>query len=270
MKNIVLIFVFFILPTKFFSQNNIDCSLNTFGAINYVDNQIELENLTYQNLPEPSFEFSSSWWQSVLFLSYLTILSFFYTKFNSEISTIFKAFFKKNIFNQLNVSQNTIFYNILVVFNFLFFILISTFFYRILRIQSPYNTYSSLLLYISIFSVLFLFYHIKLFSAFFWGFLFEKKDFFKDFYVNLRIANLIQSVMLLFVLFITTYNVSLKANLIDLAFFVIISSFLIRVFNVLQQFFSKGFLLFYLILYLCTVEILPVLLAYKYLLSGLQ
>lgn len=270
MKFFFLIFFFFILHVNVFSQNIIDIPANSFGDTNYVHNQSFVENQVFEELPEATLSFNKNWWQGILFLLYLIVLAFFYTKFQFEISTILKAFLNRNIFNQLNITQNTIFNNILIVFNFLFFILISTFFYRILHGQSPYTSYSSFLLFGTIFSVVFLFYHIKLLSAITWNFLFEKKDFFKDFYVNIRIANLIQSVMLLFVLFITTYNTNLKENLIDLAFFVIITAFVVRVFNVLRQFFSKGFLLFYLILYLCTVEILPVLLAYKYLLSGLQ
>lgn len=270
MKSFFLLTISLIIFNISFSQNDTLPSVQKFGDEDYYEIQLQKQNVIFEKLPEPELKIFNSWWQNLLFIFYLSILAFFYTKFNSEINSIFKAFFNKSAFNRLNIAQNNIFNNILIVFNFLFFILVTTLFFRILQKLTPYNTYSKAILFSSIFTIIFIFYHIKLLSAGVWVYIFEDKTFFKDFYINLRIANFIQSIILLFVLFITTYNINIKENLIELSFLMILIVFIIRVFNILREFFSKGFLFLYLILYLCTVEILPVLLVYKYLLIGLQ
>jgi len=271
MKNFVLIIFFTVVFANINAQpHNNEVVSDSFGDKNYVNLQLEIENELIENLPETKFQIYNEWWQNILFLVYFIIFTLFYVKFNKEINVVFDAFLNKNTFNRIVISQNSSYNNILIVFNLLFLILISSLFFRILKDLTPYNDYPSLLFFVSILFFVFVFYMSKLIAARIWGFIFEDKSFFKIFQVNLKIANLIQSIFLLIILFIATYNANIEPHLVNFSFFVIIITFLIRAFNIFREFFSKGFLFLYLILYLCTVEILPVLLFYRYLLFGLQ
>ncbi len=271
MKNFFTIILLIFISTFVFSQDTKpQLTADTLGNTTFFSQQKTIENNYLESLPEPKFSINNNWWENGLFLLFLTILTIFYVKYTPEINLIFKSYINKNHYNQLKSTQNTIYNNTLTIFNFIFLIIISVIINIYIKDTEIAKKINDKLIFPIILTIVYIFYQFKLLSALTWSYLFEEKIFFKDYYNNIRISNFIQSIFLITTLFIVTYIPFLQGKLFKTTIFIISISFIIRSLNLMLNNLSKGFLFFYVLLYLCTVEILPVLLIFKHLITGLQ
>jgi len=257
-KKFISVFLFFIATFPLFAQNNNLITEGECGNSSFYEKELILQQQDIELVSNPKIEFSENWWQNFVFLIPLLVLTFLAVSFRSEIGLIFKSFFNQNIHKQLLGSQNNVFNNLIIVFNFLFFLIISA----VISFYVFSERYFPALNYFFIFVIVVIsvvaFYYLKRLVISLWAYIFEEKSLISLYSNNLKIANSILSLLLMFFLFFVIYNPIIKLNFIYFTFAVVAIVFFIRVFNVLREFFAKGFLLFYLILYLCTIEILPV------------
>ncbi len=269
MKKFILIFVLlnavFVLQAQNLKNDTTTTTLKgDCGNKTFYEKNLKLEQNYFKSLPKPKLKFNNKWWKNIIFIIALLFITFLSVKFSEEITLIIKSFFNRIYMRHiLTVQQNTL-SNLLIIFNIFFFIISSIFFYFVLRqIVLPIKI-SDYILFFSVFSVLVLFFLLKLLSAKLWNFLFEDENFYPLFITNIRLSNSIESIFLLFFFFIIFFNPVFGLKWYVFGFLIFLIGFIIRSYNMIREYFNKGFLLFYLILYLCTVEIFPILLLLKF------
>lgn len=265
LKILIILSVFFFISLNSNAQNK--TFKNQIGSLNHYTEAKITQNI---DLAQDKIVIFNSWWINVLFVFAFYLLTFFTLQFFDELSIIIKSFLNKALFEQIISQKNSVYNNLFSFFNvssiILFSTLIFTFF---IKIKSPFTNTSYVIQYLSI--VLFVsisFFLLILFSNI-WAFLFNEKKIKEIYITNIKISNIIFFVILLLFLFFIYSSSQCNINCFKFIFIIIITIYSIRTFNLLRDFFNNGFSLFYLILYLCTVEIFPGLIIYKTFLTEL-
>ncbi|MBC7653672.1 MAG: DUF4271 domain-containing protein [Oligoflexus sp.] len=197
----------------------------------------------------------------------IILLSFGVLKviFSKEISLLLKAFFDTRTLTQINKEDNALvswhFFFLYVLFCLTLGLFICIGLYK-LKGSAPAKNIDT---YLVISGLIFLFFGLKIFLLRFIGFLFQIQKLVRD-YLNLIYLTYFNTLFLLLpitlYLILTTFVYgNLISNIFLVAFFGIIGVQFIRItFNILLNYrLSK----FYLILYLCTLEICPIILFAK-------
>lgn len=265
LKILIIFSVFFLISFNSNAQNK--TFKNQIGTQNHY-----IETKTTQNieLPQDKIVILNTWWINILFVFAFYMFAFFILRFFDELSIISKSFFNKAIFDQIISQKNSVYINLFAFFNFSTILLISTLIFTFfIKIKSPFTNTTYIIQYLlTIIFVLFSYFLLVLFSNI-WAFLFNEKKISKIYITNIKISNVILFLILLLSLFFIYSSNQCNIICFKFIFFIIITIYSIRTFNLLRDFFNNGFSLFYLILYLCTVEIFPGLIIYKTFLTEL-
>jgi len=268
LKKIFLFSVFIAISSSGFAQNNIEQknkkSENKIGNYSYVENISNTVIKKEISLPQDIFKLKKDWWIDLLFILGFSIFSFFILKYQEEISLISNAFINKSLYKEVLNTKNSVYNNLYLFFNFSTYILLALFIFTFFKnVHSPFKTASQFIQIVVILVSVIFFYSILFFSSFVWSFLFKKEKIYQLYISNIRVGSIILFVFLLFSLFIIHFNSQCSLNCYKIFFFILLTIYSIRTFNLFRDFFEYGFSLFYLILYLCTVEIFPGLIIYK-------
>jgi len=152
------------------------------------------------------------------------------------------------------------------VLNFIYVIMLSTFILKIFELYQikvfKFNTFETLLILINIIIIISVFRILLLKLV---GFIFNSTQIFNEYIHNNYVINKNLG-LFLFPLLIGQVYISekLKVIFIIAGISLILISYIIRFYRGFQIIIKKDIFLFYLILYLCTLEILPLLLGYKF------
>nr|WP_294900553.1 DUF4271 domain-containing protein [uncultured Pedobacter sp.] len=210
-------------------------------------------------------------WFLVAILTLLTMFGVVRLVFSKEIANLFRAFFDNRVLSQIDKEEN-----VLITWQFIFLYLIFSFTVGLFICLLMYKTgassaatdFSSFLI-VSL--AAFVFFGLKIFTIKFLGFLFELQKLTRE-YLNIIYLTYINSLFLLLpATFILTFVGFNHGHLVIWGFVVLFSIFigfqLLRLtFKILLNHqLSK----FYLFLYLCTLEICPILLFVKTINSSL-
>lgn len=223
---------------------------------------LRLAKLTrgFEGIPHPSFPESESWvFGTILFLFLMMVVSFLRSSgwFYESVRTFFQVKDRSSIFSKATINDFQSRF-ILILFS----VGVLSLYGYILLIPSgkPFEITQ----YALVFGVILLFYIFKFISIEVLGYVFLEKQSLKiarESYFNL----LIYLGILLFPLLIFQIYFPLWLNdyTVYISLIMCILLVVLLIFKLFQIFFQKAVTSFYLLLYLCTLEILPVFLIYS-------
>ncbi len=201
-------------------------------------------------------------WPSILILLLLAYIKVFYSK---SISSLFRGGIFHIIASRLTKENSLLWSRLFILLDSLFFITIP------LGISLtmdhfeliPENLSSFKIFFLSL-TVLLAFRVFRFISNKVIGIISNKQKELNDLYFNTLLYTRIISVLLAPIVVLLVYiNRSLTTTLLIVSAGLVVIAVVYRTLRTLQVFINKGFSLFYLILYLCALEIIPILLLAK-------
>lgn len=227
------------------------------------------EKFTHQ-VAERNFQKSD--WVFFSFLICLGIAAWFFFRNSKRLNQLFKAFLTPRSTNQLlregNILSEAIVYPLLLIFFISVSLLVSVIINRYAHV--PF----SLFFQVAIVAVLILFFLGKIIMVSLIGAIFNTKKETREYLTNYFVFNITLGLLAVPVIFIIFYIESIYAKPLIIILLIIFA--LVYVFRLYRSFLigisSERYNLYYLFLYLCTVEILPYgvsfKLIYNYLMTG--
>ncbi len=198
-----------------------------------------------------------------IFISLLFLwVKMFYNKY---FSLLFGSLLSYQLSLKLLREKNIMTRRVSFVLNFIYSIVLAVFILRILEFYDikifKFNTFETLLLLINLIIIISI---IRIFILNMVGIVFNSTQIFNEYIHNNYIINKNLGLFLFPLLIMQVYiNEKIKIIFILTGILLIIISYIFRLYRGFQIIIKKDIFLFYLILYLCTLEILPLLLGYK-------
>jgi hypothetical protein len=202
-------------------------------------------------------------WITIVFLACLFILAWIQTSYSKRLTQIFHAVAQPHHVNQLEREGNLFKERITLGLGFIYYSIISIFVFLVFREYGSVPAgLNNLTFAVIIFAGLFLYQLLKSSLVYASGIIFETTESARQYQLNILIFNYIMGVVLFPVAVISFYWNS--TFLLTTGIIIISLLLLYRLFRgILTGMTNKSYNLFYLFLYLCTLEILPLLLLYK-------
>jgi hypothetical protein len=202
-------------------------------------------------------------WITVIFLACLLIFAWIQSSYSKRFNQIFRAAAQPHFVNQLEREGNLFKERITIGLGFIYYTTFSIFVFQLYRtfFTIPFGL-SNLAFAGIIFAGLFLFQLLKSLAVISSGVIFNTRESARSYQLNTLIFNYITGILLFPVTLIAIYWNSTVFLIVG----ILIASFLISycfIRGFLTGLSNKNYSLFYLFLYLCTLEILPLLLIYK-------
>jgi len=245
-----------------------------FGVYNFVTpvvqkqlNQtisvFEPHNLKPKHSAPLAIERQSSDWITLIFLACLFILAWIQTSYSKRLSQIFQAAAQPHHLNQLEREGNLFKERITLGLAFIYYTISSIFIFLIIKQFAGVPVGLSNLTFTAIvLAGLFIYESLKSGLIFASGIIFDTVESSRQYRLNIMIFNFLIGVILLPVVIISFYWSS--TFLLTTGIIIISLLLLYRLYRgILTGITNKSYNLFYLFLYLCTLEILPLLLLYK-------
>lgn len=219
-----------------------------------------------QNIIPSNYHFQPSWVMVLIVLSVM-IIGYLFSAFHSRFIGLVKAFFSMRVASQLAREEYSLTHPVSVFLSINFLLAISLFILQLISSTTVFsfgtemNFISFLIVIICVLTV----YAVKILSLKILGFVFDKPLVAGEYTFNIFLVNHILGVGFIpIIIFIAYGNQSLANGFIYTGIILMAVSFLVRVGKgVISAWASGEITLFYLFLYFCTLEILPLLLGYK-------
>lgn len=217
-----------------------------------------------QNIIPSSYHFQPSWVMVLIVLSVM-IVGYLFSAFNSRFVAVIKAFFSERFAEQLSREEHSLSHpsSVFLSLNFLLtsslFVLLAIFSFDSSIVKF------SFLAYLLVFGLMLAIYFIRIVSLKILGFIFDKPAVVNKYIFITYLVNQVVGMAFIPVIIFVAYGQPSFVNAfvyIGISLFVL--EFLIRIGKGAAAVLSGGEVtLFYLLLYLCTLEILPLLFAWK-------
>ncbi len=213
-------------------------------------------------------ESSNDFFLGIIIFIILLILwiKIFYRKY---FTILLNSLFSYQVSVKLFREKNVLIKRVSFALNFIYVIVLAIFILKILEFYQikvfNFNTIETLLFLINLIVIISI---ARIFLLSIIGFLFNNIEVFNEYIHNNYIINKNLGLILFLLLIIQIYMTeNITKVLIITGIIFIILSHIIRLYRGFQIIIKKDIFLFYLILYLCTLEILPLLLGYKFFIS---
>lgn len=216
---------------------------------------------------EPKEKIVSNYdWYIIPVLTGLITLAFIFSSYKKYFSKLYESVFFRYVSKKLADDKNVSFKRFTFILDFLFIISFSLIIDQILQ---KFNIYAPpkgseyiLALFISIFLFVLRIIRYIIFKL---SMLFTNQiSFLKDLYVNSLLYNRILGLILLPLVFLVIYSTNQVALIfVYLSIFIICINQIFRIFRTIKVFIDNGLSIFYFILYLCALEIAPLLVVWK-------
>jgi len=250
--------------------NNKEIQYNTEPVLLHTpeknDSLAESASSSFKDIFKNELHVQSLGWIPAVLLFLFVLLALIKKYYNRYFVQIMKSIFNHQLAAKLYRDSNQVKNKISMALNFLYLVVVSLFFFEVLLYHDiPFLSLGKhyqlwVLLGIVIGFFLFRFFSLKTI-----GFLFRRQNIFKEYIFNIVIYNKIAGILLLPVVAMLPFiSGFLVIPLEIVGAFILIFTTLLKYIRGLKIIISKGILIFYLILYLCTFEIIPVLLMYKF------
>jgi len=188
-------------------------------------------------------------------LTLLAWVSFFYNKY---LANLFNSAFNYRKATNLQEENSLFTGRSGAVLIFMYFVNISLFFIELAYYQNIEIKNNALLLLIVLFFSFIIIFILKNISLSIFSYIFDIKNTISKYKFNQNLFIQIAGIFLLiFIIFIPYTKLPATNTIIYLSFFTLISIYILKVIRLSIIIFRKEFSLFYLFLYLCTLEILP-------------
>ncbi len=210
-----------------------------------------------------SIDHQSFDWITLVFIACLFVLAWIQTSQSKRLSQIFHAVFLPHYVNQLEREGNLFKERISLGLGFIYYSISSIFVFLIVREYSIVPPgWSNMAFTGIIFAGLFFFQNLKSAAVNFSGIIFDTREIARLYHLNTLIFNNMIGLVLFPLVVIATYW---SSSIVIITGIILVLLLLIyRLFRgFLTGMDNKSYNLFYLFLYLCTLEILPLLLLYK-------
>ncbi len=242
----------------YFSTSNTQA--NTLQSTHYKD---YVQNST--SFKKTEFFTSTPWFLASVFMCLIlfTWLQYFFQK---HIAKMFVAIFSTNQASKLFTDKNILLERVFTFLNIIYILTAGLFVFQLLKYFNV-EIYNLGDLQMFLLSTLFIFALFILRFVINWlvGQLFNWKNEMKEYNYNVFLSYKVLGLVLLPIVICMAYIPEIQKNiLIYLAFVLIGLFYTIRYIRGMYLLGKKGFLLFYMILYFCTIEILPLLLLYRW------
>lgn len=261
----IIICVVLISNTKLYSQDFFkekSLTSDSFGisTVNQPSVLIEHQN---ENQNE-KLEFSDKWANIIFFVIFFSFFIFLVIEYQEEIIYIIKASINIVFFRQILTQTNNIISNVFLFFNIFFLILLSSFIFSFLKFQNFFPYVNSVLLFLIILTAIILYYFLKKIIVKIWSYIFENNNIYKIYNLSDNIFKIYPIIFLIVFLFFINYILKFTEEFYFISILFLIIYYLFTIFRMFQDFFYNRYTILYLILYLCTVEILPILALFTY------
>ncbi len=208
-------------------------------------------------------------WILGILILVLIILAWSKKSYGKYIGQIVNSMFNTQLAGNLYRDSNIILRKVSFLFNFIYLVVVSMFIFELFLYHEislfKQEKIWQFAIVLGVISGLFIF---KYLSIKFVGFIFQMGKEFDEYFFNVTLYNKAMGLFLLPIVAIIPYVASfLVFPLQIIGISILIASTLLKYARGFKIIISKGILLFYLILYLCTFEILPVLYLYKFFVS---
>ena len=236
-------------------------------SVPYRDTTVKLNTTGVKSFdfPEKFYTRYPSDWMIIVFILSLVIFGWIYAFFRKHIFSIFNASYDEKISFKIKEEKHTITERILFLLNIIFVVNFSMLVYELMVFKGFYLfDQTGVALYGIIVAMLVIIYLFKYLFYHFAGFVFNYLKEATLFLHNIFLFNKILGLILFPIVIIIPFTTDNFARyLLIIGCFIFVISFLFRLFRIFQLSIKINFSGFYLILYLCTLEILPLLLIGK-------
>ena len=218
-----------------------------------------------QNIIDSKYHYQPSWVMIVIVLSVM-ILGYLFSAFNSRFIAVIKAFFSNRFTEQLSREEHSLSHPSSVFLSANFLVTSSLFILLAIFSQGNFAVLNfSFLSFLLIVGIVLGIYFIKILTLKILGFIFDKTIVVNEYIFIIYLVNQIIGISFIPVIIFIAYGQHTLANVfVYIGVLLFIFSLIIRVGKGAITVFSSGEVTpFYLFLYLCTFEILPLLLGWK-------
>ena len=218
-----------------------------------------------QKIIDSKYHYQPSWVMIVIVLSVM-IIGYLFSAFHSRFIAVIKAFFTNRFAEQLSREEHSLSHPSSVFLSFNFLVTSSLF---ILQIASSSNDYSFLHLtfawFLIVMAFVFSIYLVKISALKILGFIFDQPNITNEYIFIIFLVNQMVGISFIpIIIFIAYGQLSLATIFIYAGIAFLILAFIMRVGKGALAISSSGEMSpVYLFLYLCTLEILPLLLGIK-------
>ena len=223
----------------------------------------EPHNLRTKHSTPLAIERQSYDWITLIFLACLFVFAWLQTSYSKRMGQIFLAVAQPHYINQLEREGNLFKERITIGLGFIYYTISSIFVFLITKeyfgVPAGISNFSFTAI---VLTGLFIYQSLKSAVVLASGIIFDTREAARQYQLNIMIFNYLIGVVLFPVVMITFYwnNTFLLISGIIIVLFLL----LYRLFRgVLTGITNKSYNLFYLLLYLCTLEILPLIILYK-------
>jgi hypothetical protein len=214
---------------------------------------------------------SSLWFLStiIICLLVLTWIKFF---FNKYITQVFTAFFSSNQLSRMFQDKNLLTDRLYTFMNLFFFFTGGLYLFQSIHLSYPELVIKNdIVLYMICILLLVSIFVIRYLLNYLLGFFINRKQVMKEYlHIEFMLYKLYGIVLFPFVILMAFVQHNIQKELMFFSLIIIIVFYIIKLFRGLMLLHKKGFLIFYTFLYLCTIEILPMLLIYKIIMIGVS
>ena len=201
----------------------------------------------------------------VIFLS-LFLLAYIKNIYPVYLHSVFKIPFSYQFFQRFYNDRSPQILRFSIITNLIFYVNIGFYGYLVFKYYHiDFLNFHSLLNIITISIAFFSFYILKYSVLKLFGYLISKKETINEYILNIFLYNKIIGIVLYpFLIIIPYIHLNFVDILIPISLAIILLLSVFKIFKGISILFKKEFSIFYMILYLCTFEILPLLILYKF------
>ena len=209
-------------------------------------------------------------WFSLQLLLVIFILASLRTFYGKRLSLVIDAFLNQRYASQFFREENALIQRTSVLLSFMFIISASLFFYQLESLYPvQWIEFKGFQKYLMIFAFTLLFYIFKILFNKIGGFVFKCEKETSEYIFNQFLILQIMGLVLMFVVLIIKYQQIIPVYyILYLGLIILLVGFLIRIFRSFRITSKNiGFSYIYIFLYLCTLEIIPIVVIVKYITS---
>ncbi len=203
-------------------------------------------------------------WAVIVFTLSLILLAIVRNNAGNYLSNLFQSIFNYQTANRMFREKTSTFLHPSFWLDVLYFIVISLFIFQIEKyvfVELPYPEWSIFLLNLAAF---YLYLTLKYGTYRFSGFLFNNSSLINEFLFHIKIFNKTTAIFLMPIALLIFFSpVYVRETLLATGIVVIVLFLIISIFRAIKIISIKGIPIYYMILYLCTLEILPLLIAWR-------
>jgi hypothetical protein len=261
-----------VIPFKNISQRFDTSLLTKYGSITKIKMLPIIKAIAKDTIKEkPGYagqvrvESSMNWLPVILIFS-LFLFTFIKFQYQKYVGQVVISLINYQVSLRLLRERNVLFRNMSLGLNMVFALNLGLFIFFFLHYFSIEQKFPNNIVNVLIYSLgLIILYAIKTFSCRLVGFLFKVQSEFAEYVHNINLFNKNIGLFLFPIVILYPYlNESLRPAVLYLGIAILAIMFLLRTIRAFQIIMRKGVSMFYLILYLCAIEILPALIVVKY------